>query len=368
MSVFEQHPRWRWAVPASVAALIGGSVVAGTSVATAGPGLPDKTPQQLVADVAKADTTSLSGTVQVVSNLGLPQLPNQGAQSADAMALLSGTSTVRVWSDGADRSRVSLQGQASQSDIIQDGRSVWLWSSASKTATHATLPAHSKAYMPKTDMPKTPEEAAKKVLAMMGTSTNVTTESAVTIAGRDAYQLVLTPKQTNPSTLVRRATIAIDAATSQPLRVQMYSTKQSDVALQVGYTSVTFAKPNAAIFNFKPPSDAKVVEAEPHKANSSKGAKPAEPKVVGSAWSQVVVAKLPAGALNSMPPGKGADSSAARDDSSAAAALNALPTVSGKWGSGKLLTGSLFSAVLTRDGRVAAGAVAPDALYSALGK
>ena len=48
--------------------------------------------------------------------------------------------------------------------------------------------------------------------------------------------------------------------------------------------------------------------------------------------------------------------------------VDRLPRVSGSWGSGRLLRGTLFSAVLTDDGRVAAGAVAPDALYSALAR
>ena len=46
--------------------------------------------------------------------------------------------------------------------------------------------------------------------------------------------------------------------------------------------------------------------------------------------------------------------------------LNLLPKVSGTWGSGHLLSGTLFSAVLTDDGRVAIGAVAPAQLYAAL--
>ena len=46
--------------------------------------------------------------------------------------------------------------------------------------------------------------------------------------------------------------------------------------------------------------------------------------------------------------------------------LKVLPTVSGAWGSGHLLRGTLFSALLTDDGRVAVGAVAPEALYAAL--
>jgi hypothetical protein len=52
---------------------------------------------------------------------------------------------------------------------------------------------------------------------------------------------------------------------------------------------------------------------------------------------------------------------------SLAGILKSLPTVSGSWGSGHLLHGALFSAVLTDDGRIAVGAVPPAMLYAALG-
>ena len=46
--------------------------------------------------------------------------------------------------------------------------------------------------------------------------------------------------------------------------------------------------------------------------------------------------------------------------------LNAVPKVTGDWGSGRVIDGTLFTAVITDDGRVAVGAVAPDLLYAAL--
>jgi len=51
---------------------------------------------------------------------------------------------------------------------------------------------------------------------------------------------------------------------------------------------------------------------------------------------------------------------------SLAQVLQMLPKVSGSWGSGHLLRGTLFSALLTDDGRLVVGAVAPEALYAAL--
>ena len=94
------------------------------------------------------------------------------------------------------------------------------------------------------------------------------------------------------------------------------------------------------------------------KAAKPEAAKPrgteAEPTVVGRGWTSILVAKLPKG-----------DSP---EQSAVAAALESLPKVSGSWGSGRLLSSSLFSALLTDDGRVLVGAVAPEKLYEAAGK
>ena len=46
--------------------------------------------------------------------------------------------------------------------------------------------------------------------------------------------------------------------------------------------------------------------------------------------------------------------------------LSSIPEVSGTWGKGRVIDGTLFSAVLTDDGRIAVGAVAPEALFAAL--
>jgi len=72
------------------------------------------------------------------------------------------------------------------------------------------------------------------------------------------------------------------------------------------------------------------------------------PQTVGKGWTTVVVADV------------------GTQDDGLAAALKSLPVVSGSWGSGHLLRGPLFSAVLTDDGRLAVGAVAPRLVYGAL--
>jgi hypothetical protein len=63
---------------------------------------------------------------------------------------------------------------------------------------------------------------------------------------------------------------------------------------------------------------------------------------------------------------KGAGGSVAASAAQLNGILKALPSTSGTWGRGHVLEGTLFSLVLTDDGRVAVGAVAPDQLYRAL--
>ena len=80
----------------------------------------------------------------------------------------------------------------------------------------------------------------------------------VTVAGRPAYQLVLTPK--DAGTLVGSVTIAIDAAERVPTRVTVTSTVTGQPALTVGFTDVSFTAPDPSVFAFTPPAGATVKE------------------------------------------------------------------------------------------------------------
>jgi hypothetical protein len=181
------------------------------------------------------------------------------------------------------------------------------------------------------------------------------------------YELVLTPKQAE--TLVARVVIAMDAETQVPLRVQAFSTEMTDPAFEIGFTSVDFAKPDADIFVFTPPPGADVTE---HSAadvdgamnhSGSKAGDTVQPTVVGDGWSQVVVAALPA--PDAADPSAGVEELPA-GATDALALIQALPRISGDWGSGQVLAGTLFSAIVTDDGRIAVGAVTPETLGAAL--
>jgi outer membrane lipoprotein-sorting protein len=374
MSLFSTHPLARWGVPATAVALIGGGAVVATQAASADPSLPSRTPAQLLVDVQQARLTAISGTVVQTSNLGLPDLPGMGGGgpgggSSSLTSMVSGTHTWRLWYAGPQQARVALLGSLGESDIVRNGKDLWVWSSADKKATHTTLPAHADAPEPgrpgPTDLPKTPQEAADRALKALGPTTSVTTSGAAVVAGRSAYELVLAPK--DRTSLIGQVRISVDAARHIPLRVQVFSTRAANPAFEVGFTSVDFAKPDPSRFTFNPPPGTAVTESRarpqaPSAAQRQDAADAAKAvRVVGTGWSTVAVATLP----------KEATAGAAGDRKGRSAGslqgiVSALPKVSGSWGSGRLLKGTLFSVVVTDDGRVAVGAVTPDRLYAAL--
>ena len=392
MSIFERNPALRWAVPAVTAvALVGGGSVIGGLRATADAGLPARTAAQLLVDVQQARLDGLSGTVVQKSDLGLPDLPIAGASggtgSSDLTSLISGTHTMRVWFAGPDNARMALLGTLGESDVIRKGQDVWVWASQDKTAKHYVVPAYGaagkSATMPDqpaiptpTDLPTSPQDAAEKALAAITPSTEVTTSGTATVAGRSAYELVLKPKEA--TSLVAQVRVAIDGTEHVPLRVQVFAKKVADPVFEVAFSAVDFARPDAAQFAFNPPPGTTVTEGktavDPKATAGSKTTAPQPnsadvPKVVGKGWGTVLVAKMPApDASTGGSTGTGGSAGAAADKNIAQLLklVTLLPAVSGSWGSGHLMAGTAFSALLTDDGRIVVGAVTPEGLYAAL--
>jgi outer membrane lipoprotein-sorting protein len=365
----------RWAVPAGAVVVVGG-VLAGSmiSVASAAPSLPQRTPAQLLASLAgKTSTPPMTGTVVETSSLGLPSLPGTNNPTS-LSSLLTGSHTIRLWYSDPSHFRVAVPQNMSESDLIRNGNSAWLWESTRNTVTHLAIPAGAAAkhhVMKKAAQasapPMTPQQAANDVLSKVGPTTTVRVDTNVTVAGEAAYQLVLAPK--SQSSLVGEIRIAVDGAKDVPLRVQLFAKGAKNPSAQIGFTSISFVKPAAANFAFTPPAGAKVDQQalggssqEPSKASDANGA-----YVVGKGW--LAVADLPQSVLSSMtgakaPPNSG--SGLGGDTSSIISALlkSATP-VSGPWGSGRLVRTSLISMLMTSNGRVLVGAVTPQVLYQA---
>lgn len=355
-----KHPMIRWAVPVAAVAVVAGAALAPRAMAE--PTLPPKTAQQLLVDLQNQQVDAFSGTVETRTDLGLPALP---LGDSDFAALTSGTHTVKVWHNGAEKSRVSLIDSGAEASVIRNGNDVWQWSSSSRTATHAVLTEHENQpgdATPPASTPQTPQQAAEQLLAKVEPTTEVTVTRTARIAGRSAYQLELDPKST--ATLVDRITIAVDAENHAPLQVEVWASGANAPAIKVGYTSVSFTAPDDAVFVFTPPAGVTVEEATADHGDKTKPtaeeAKRPETTTVGEGWDAVTITRLPERPAGSEPtpdPGQSGEWEQVQQN---------LPVVTGPWGSGRVLTSALVTFVITDDGRVAVGMVPTDRVVAAI--
>jgi outer membrane lipoprotein-sorting protein len=356
---FLRSPALRWAVPGVAVAAVAGGVVLTSAGADAAAQLPPKTAAQLLAGIASAPDHALSGTVVETARLGLPDLPGQAAGTS-LQSLVTGSHTARVWYGTDGKARISLVGDLAETDVVRNDRDLWLWQSQTNEATHYQLPAgtpdtpDSAAVAPSID----PATAAQRALAAIDPTTQVEVDGTGHVAGQEVYELRLTPRDSR--SLVGSVRLAIDADTSVPLRVQVFAKGGADPAFETGFTSVQFEQPDASVFTFTPPKGAKVTQQAVPVApddrvktpnSTADSAAEREPTVVGKGWTAVAVLH-------------GVDVAALGKDATAGAILGATKSVSGPYGTGRLLTTPLVSALFVGD-TAYVGAVDPSVVEQA---
>lgn len=281
--------------------------VAGVTAATIGlvpalaadstPALPHLSAQQLVAKALAADAHALSGTVSTTADLGIPAGvlggatmgqggpwdharrggrtagPGSGGGTAAPAGpqsrlteLLSGSHTLRIAVDGPDRQRIGLVEPLAEYEVVHDGDQMWAWDSRTDQAVHSTLPrrAHPRAprraagVAPFGHVPDTPQAAAAQFLRAAGPTTAVRVAGTARVAGRDAYELSLSPRQQGST--IGEVRIAVDARTGVPLGVRVLPREGGKAAFDMHFTSVSFATPAASVFHFTPPKGATVTQ------------------------------------------------------------------------------------------------------------
>jgi outer membrane lipoprotein-sorting protein len=375
----------RWAAPAIALLVVAGIGVGPDLLGSAGasaPDLPALTPAELLAKARTAQVTALSGTVQLTSNLGLPSLDSLGSlggggSGTSVASLLAGSHSADVWIDGADHVRVTTTAPMAETNWIRNGTDLWSYDSSTLTTTHATLPADTTGTGQNdggtgVSLPDpahdTPIEFAQRLLDEVTPSTDVSVGITKVVAGWPVYQLVLTPHAAD--TTVGHVTFAIDAATGLPLDVTVEAKSTGSTALELGFTSISFDTPSTSTFDFTPPPDSTVVEAKNATALLGAGGRThgegrhgdgggsfdyvpnglsgGNTTMLGSDWSSVLVltgSTVPA-QLGSI--------------------ISGAPEVTVGSTSGHLITTTLFNVLVLSDGRVAIGAVTPEALEAAV--
>ncbi|MEW2582706.1 LolA family protein [Streptomyces virginiae] len=386
----------RYAVPVAVAGVAAATVAMVPAFANAGgPDLPKVTAQQLIEKVAASDVEQLSGTAKISTDLGLPKIASGllggggvaggSANPEDKVAqLANGTHTFRVAADGEDRQRLTFLDGKDEYSLIHNGDDVWGYDSKSNEVFHEKASPSDKAGKGAGKEHKTgdrltasPQKLAEEVLAAAGPTTDVSVGETAQVAGRDAYQLVLKPKQAGST--VGSVQIAVDAKNGVPLRVQLLSAQGGKPIVDAGFTKVDFAKPAADTFTFTPPKGAKVTEgADGHGKGDRDGAFKAlesfpgldglaggpggkgDVKVLGEGWA--TIARIDSGAGKSLKDLEN-DKNAPKEAKQFLDSLG--DKVNGTFGEGRVLSTRLFNVLVTDDGKVYAGAVTKDSLVKA---
>jgi outer membrane lipoprotein-sorting protein len=385
----------RYIVPVTVIGVAAATIGLVPALADSGdPDLPKITAQQLIEKIAKSDVEQLSGTVKISTDLGLPNLgglesgllsgaagQGEGGSSADPTAklteLASGTHTLRVAADGPDRQKLSLLENAAEYSLIHNGKDVWGYDSKSNEVYHGTSsesPERGKDQQP----PALPKDFAEEALKAVDDTTSVTVDGTAQVAGRDAYKLVVKPKQSGST--VGAITVAVDAQTGMPLKFTLTPASGGAAVVDAGFTKVSFAEPAASTFDFTPPKGAKVTEEKdsgkaagetPRKApgkpfdlGEAPGRAPGAGKglgghdgmkTIGEGWTAIVTFDTGG---EGVPSGKGGGDLGGFMDSLG-------DKVHGKFGSGTVFSTRLVNALITDDGKVYAGLVTKDALVKA---
>ncbi|MBK3627484.1 LolA family protein [Streptomyces asoensis] len=387
----------RYIVPVTVIGVAAATIGLVPALADSGdPDLPKITAQQLLDKIAASDVQQLSGTVKITTDLGLPDLGGlesgllSGAtgkggdgSSADPSAklteLAAGTHTLRVAADGPDRQKLSLLENAAEYSVIHNGTNLWGYDSASNEVYHSTVDksAGEGSGTARTPVPATPKDLTEDALKAVDDTTSVTVDGTVQVAGRDAYKLLVKPKQSGST--VGAISVAVDAKTGLPLKFTLTPASGGAAVVDAGFTQVDFTKPAASTFDFTAPKGAKVTEggdetggAGGRKADGTAPGRSGKPgdldkdlqgpagleglEVLGEGWTSV--ATFDTG-------GEGVPSGAAAGGDLGGFLGSFGDKVTGRFGSGTVFSTRLINALITDDGKIYAGAVTKDALVKA---
>ena len=289
----------RW-IPAVMAPVLVAASAVGFSVsANAAIDLPDKSASQILQLINTNPDIAFSGRVVKKAALGLPPmnimpdisqasidqmaksmpkemmdfLPKASAQGELALALefFAGVHTANIYVDGVNKARLQVLDLISERNFIRNGSDLWFYDASKALVQHSVIDPAQEAQAKKDALglfnansaklpfdATSPAAVADYFLSEAGKDTVFTVGKDAKIAGRGVYQITGAPR--NAGSLVASVTISVDAATGLPLAVVVKAVGESTPAFEVGFESITFAKPDASNFNFVVPAGSKVEE------------------------------------------------------------------------------------------------------------
>src|ERR1700691_2584244 len=294
---------------ATIVAVGAGATALAVALGT-GPVPPPKPLAEAVHDALAAPAggeqiQGVSARIQLTDHLlegsSLASQGGGGAGGATTSPLLTGASG-RLWISSDGEIRVELQAEAGDTEILYDGHTLTLYNAASDSLYRYTPPQGSGEGGAGTESGSgsgnagsgdpgsgsagsdegntgsgsaegggsgsqsgehqipTVAEIQEAIVRIMRHA-NLSGATPTDVAGQPAYAVRISPSHNGG--LIGGAGLAWDANSGVPLRVAVYSTQSATPVLELAATEISYGAVPSSVFEFTPPSGAKVTEVTP---------------------------------------------------------------------------------------------------------
>jgi outer membrane lipoprotein-sorting protein len=268
--------------------VLGISATALASALSTGPTPPPKPLADAIHDaLAGADSEPVQGVsaqVQLTDHLleGANLASGGGSATGQLTSspLITGASG-RMWVAKDGRVRLELQSEKGDTQVLYDGHTVSIYDASSNTLYRYTVPAHEggSGDGPVSGTTTAPHEVPSVAKIEEAIShldhVNVSGATPADIAGQAAYTVRVSPKESG--SLIGGGELSWDAVNGVPLRAAIYSSTSSSPTIELAATSISYGPVAASVFEFTPPSNAKVEEIVLPKKDASEPADSSAP-------------------------------------------------------------------------------------------
>lgn len=288
MNTLRRLPLSRLLLLCGLVVAIGIGITAIALAVGGGPTPPPKPLPEAVHDALAAPAVQgVSARIQFTNHLVEGANLAGGSGGAGGLAsspLLTGASG-RLWIAADGKARLELQSEDGDSQLIYDGHTVSLYDASSNTLYRYTPEQDSNtgqgsdsSGQGSSDTSPATHHAIPTVREIQEAITKATPNATISdatptdVAGRPAYTVRISPAKNGG--LIGGAELSWDAVHGVPLRAAIYSSTSSSPVIELTATEVSYGPVNSSVFDFTPPSSAKVEEVTLPKHESSSSSRP----------------------------------------------------------------------------------------------
>jgi outer membrane lipoprotein-sorting protein len=245
------------AVLVGVAAVV---LVAAVAVAGQSEPLPEVSAPGLLAKMAQADgPEAVSGEVAWRNRLFGDVADAGGMAQLPAQSPLTASGSGRIWLSDAG-ARVESQGSGGDQVVVVNkaDRTAWVYDDAQQTVKKVVVTGEAPAETasPAPDAAMVTPETIGMYLQQVARFATVEVAGQTRVAGREAYQLRMTPVADD--TALGYVEAAVDGETMLPLQLDVYAKGGVEPVLRYGFTSISYDAIDPDTFTFTPPEGAAV--------------------------------------------------------------------------------------------------------------